>query len=360
MTLPLKAGRVVEIAENLMIIQYDDGTYDDVDLSEHPQKNTDGGFYMMSKMDTKCKAGQRFKEGEILAYDHKVVNDLDFFGDPCVNVGTLARVCFESNGDVYEDSGYITDKFAHDFATRVTKQKRVILSKYANIRRMVKIGDNVQANDVLLAFDDTEDDFSSQLLSSFMEQMDDPDEIIATSAPVISKYTGVIKDIQITYTVPTSEMSESLRKIVDEYCKDANARERELSRFINVTDANTIVKSSEMAVPDSQGKVAGTKIGEGVVIDFYIEYVDVAGNGDKGSTGALKFTTCCVIPQELAGYTESNPDRKIDVGVASIGAFKRMVADVEKVGVLTKVLVETKRQMKETYGERIKKELAKK
>ena len=32
-----------------------------------------------------------------------------YLGDPCVNVGTLARVCFESNGDVYEDSGYITD-----------------------------------------------------------------------------------------------------------------------------------------------------------------------------------------------------------------------------------------------------------
>ena len=32
-------------------------------------------------------------------------------------VGTLARVAFESNGSVYEDSGYITDAFAHRFAT---------------------------------------------------------------------------------------------------------------------------------------------------------------------------------------------------------------------------------------------------
>lgn len=355
-----KNGRVVEIAEDLMILQYEDGSFDDVDLSEHPQKNTDGGFFMMNQMQTKLKAGAKFKEGEILAYDPKVVNDLDFFGDPCVNIGTLARVAFESNGCVYEDSGYITDKFAHDFATSITKQKRVILSKFANIKKIVKIGDNVQANDVLLAFDDTEDEFSSQLLASFTEQMADMDEVIATSAPIISKYTGRVKDIQITYTVPTDEMNPSLRKVVEEYAASANKREKELAKFIPVTDANTIVKSSEMTVPDSRGKVAGTKIDEGVIIDFFIEYDDVAGNGDKGSIGALKFTTCYVIPQNLAGYTESNPDHKIDVCVASFGAFKRMVADVEKVGVLTKVLVETKRQMKDKYGDRIKAELKKK
>lgn len=355
-----KNGVVKEIANDLMIVQYDDGTFDDIDLSEHPQKNTDGGFFMMNKMDTKLTVGSRFKANQILAFDKKVINDLDFFGDPCVNVGTLARVAFESNGCVYEDSGYITDKFAHDFATSVTKQKRIILSKYANIKKIVKIGDSIQANDVLLAFDDTEDEFSSQLLASFTEQMADMDEVIATSAPVVSKYTGRIKDIQITYTVPTDEMSESLRNLVNAYAKDASKREKTLAKYMPVTDANTFVKSSEMTVPDSRGKVAGTKIDEGVIIDFFIEYDDVAGNGDKGSIGALKFTTCYVIPQELAGYTESNPDRKIDVGVASFGAFKRMVADVEKVGVLTKVLVETKRRMKNKYGERIKAELKKK
>ena len=95
----------------------------------------------------------------------------------------------------------------------------------------------------------------------------------------------------------------------------------------------------------------------GVIIDCYIEYEDVAGNGDKGSITALKFTVCNVVPTELAGYTDFNPDRKIEVYVASFGAFKRMVADVEKIGILTKVLVESKRLMKEEYGEKVKAEL---
>lgn len=355
-----KDGKVVEINEDLMIIKYNDGTVDDVDLSEHPVKNTDGGFFIMNKMDTSFKVGQSFKAGQILAFDTKVVNDLDFFGDPCANVGTLARVAFETNGSVFEDSGYITDDFAHRFATKITKEKRVILSPFANIRYIAKIGQEVQANDPILAFDDTEDEFSSQLLQSITDQMADDDEIIATSAPIMSKHTGVIRDIQITYTVPLESVTPSLRKIVTEYKKDAAKREKILSQYMLVTDANTVVKNSEMSVPDAAGKVGGTKIGDGVEIAFYIEYVDIAGNGDKGSIGALKFTTCNVIPSELAGFTESNPDRPIDVYVSALGAFKRMVADVEKVGILTKVLVETKQRWAGKYAGRIKAELEKK
>ena len=347
-------GKVIDITEDLMIVQYTDGTYDDIDLSEHPTRNTDGGFYIMNKMTPRFKVGSKFKNSDILAYDEKAINNNDFFGDPCANVGTLARVAFESNGSVFEDSGYITDDFAHRFATRITKQKRIILSKYANIKYIVKIGQSIQANDPILAFDDTEDEFSSQLLASITDQIADEDEVVATSAPIVSKYTGTIKDIQITYTVPTEDMTPSLRKVVERYIKDAEKREKVISKYRDIHDANSIVKSSEMAIPDSRGKVAGTKIDEGVIIDFYIEYEDVAGNGDKGSIGALKFTVCNVVPTELAGYTEFNPDRKIDVYVASFGAFKRMVADVEKIGILTKVLIESKRMLKDKYSQRIK------
>ena len=141
--------------------------------------------------------------------------------------------------------------------------------------------------------------------------------------------------------------------------KNAKKREKVIAKYTNVNDSNTILKSSERAIPDSLGKVAGIKVGDGVVIDFYIEYLDVASNGDKGSLGALKFTDCTVISDKYAGYTESNPDRKIDLYVSSFGVLKRMVADVEKIGILTKCLVETKRRMKDKYGEKIKAELKK-
>ena len=354
-----KSGTVVEIKDDLMIIKYDDQTFDDIDLSEHPNNNTDGGFYIMNQMVTNLKVGDTFEADQIPARDPKVINNNDFFGDPSANTGTLARIAFESNGSVFEDSGYITDDFAHRFAARITKQKRVVLSRYANITKMAKVGDKVEANDIILAFDDTEDEFSAQLLRSITDQMEDQDEVIATAAPVISKFAGKIVDIDIYYTVPPEDLSPSIRAIVEEYVKVTGKREKTISKYIDTRDSNTILKQSEMSIPDSLGRVAGTKIEDGVIIDFYIEFLDIAGNGDKGSVGALKFTTCNVVPTELAAYTDSNPDRKIDVYIASFGAFKRMVADVEKIGILNKVLVESKRKMKLKYHDAMVAELAK-
>ena len=142
-----KDGKVVAIENDVMIVQYADGTYDDVDLAEHPAKNTDGGFYIMNQLKTDLKVGSRFKAGELLAYDPKYISGTsDMFGDPLAVMGTMARVAVETNGSVYEDACYITNRLAHRMTTKMTRQKRVILSRFANISKIVKIGDRVNVN----------------------------------------------------------------------------------------------------------------------------------------------------------------------------------------------------------------------
>src|SRR5699024_9557126 len=121
-------------------------------------KNVDGGFYIMNQMIPQVKEGDKFKQNDILAYDPLYINSNDMFGDPCANVGCLARLSIESNAGVFEDSGYMTDELAHRMATKITQQKRVILSKYANIKYMAKVGQKVVANEPILTFDDTEDE----------------------------------------------------------------------------------------------------------------------------------------------------------------------------------------------------------
>lgn len=354
-------GKVVAIENDLMIIQYSDGSYQDIDLSEHPVKNTDGGFYVMNKMDTTLKVGDSFKEGEVIAFDKKYMNDKDMFGDVTASVGTLARIAIETNGGVFEDACYITDELAHRLATKATQEKRIILSKYANIKYIAKVGQAVKANDPILLFDDTEDEFASQMLAGMAAEAEDSDEIIATTAPVVTKVTGVVRDIQITYTIPIEEMSPSLGKIVSEYVKGAKKREKTLAKYISPKDSSTILRTSEMSVPDSTGKVAGIKIGDGVQINFYIEYYDVMSVGDKLTNfTALKGVVSDVIPANLAAYTESDPDRKIEAALSCIGVYKRMCLDIIKVGGLTKMCVEKKRMLKEKYGQRIKDELKRK
>lgn len=356
-----KSGKVVEIKDDLMIIQYSDGTYDDVDLSRHPDKNVDGGFYVMNQMTTTLKVGQKFDENEILAYDQKYINNNDMFGDPCANVGCLARVSIETNGAVFEDSGYVTDDLAHRLTAKITRKKTIVLSKFANIKYIAKPGQHIQANDPLLTFDDTADEFSSQLLSSIADEQEDEDEIIATSAPVISKVTGTITDIFIYYTVPLEELTPSMRKVIEDYNKSVKSRERTLAKYCSTTDPNTILKPAEKLKPDASGKVKGIRVGDGVIIDFYIEYDDVVAAGDKlSSFSALKTIVSFVVPDEYAPYTEFNPERKIGIALACVGMYKRMCLDLIKVGGITKFLIEMKRLHKLKYAERIKAELKKK
>lgn len=276
-----KNGKVTSIENDVMIIEYEDGTFDDVDLSERPAKNTDGGFYIMNQLSTDMKVGAKIKEGQIVAYDKKYINNNDFFGDPLANVGTMARVAIETNGGVYEDACFITDTLAHKMATQITKQKRVILSKFANIKYMAKIGDHIKANDPILTFDDTQDEFTSQMLAGLAEEIGDADEVIATNAPVISKVTGVIKDIRIYYTADLKEMTPSMQKVVNKYAETASKREKTISKYRALYDANTMVKTSERLTPDSRGKVKGVKLEDGIFIDFYIEYLDIMAPGDK-------------------------------------------------------------------------------
>ena len=226
---------------------------------------------------------------------------------------------------------------------------------------MAKVGQELKPNDVILSFDDTSDEFSSQLLSSISDEIEDEDEIMATNAPVIVKTGGTIKNIVIYHTIPLEEMTPSMRKIVEQYDKDCKKREKTLTKYIPASDANTILRPSDKVEADYQGKVKGTYVGEGIIIDFYIEYLDIIAPGDKTSSfSALKATQSFIVPDELAPYTDFNPERKIDYAMASIGLYKRMCLDVVKVGGITKFLVEMKWIHKNKYLDKIQAELKKK
>ena len=112
-------------------------------------------------------------------------------------------------------------------------------------------------------------------------EVEDEDEMIAGTAPVISKYSGKIVDIRIYYTADPAEMTPTLRAIVENYVNEAHKREKTIEKYENLYDADTIPKSSQRLIPDSQGKVKGVTLPDGVMIDFYIEYEDVMAPGDK-------------------------------------------------------------------------------
>lgn len=357
-TVSRMAGKVIEISNDIMIIQYDDGTYQDVDLSEHADKNTDGGFFVMSQQITHLNVGDRFEGDEILAYDPKVISDKDMFGDNLSCSGTMARVAIVSNGAVFEDATYMTDEMAERMSAYITTDKTVHLSRFTNIKKIVKKGQNIQANEPILYFEEIDDEFGSQMLQQLANEAEDDDEITASMAPVFSKVTGVVKDIKIYYTCDIEDMSPSLQKLVKNYNSQVSKRHKTIEKYIKSEDAQSIVPPCEKVVPDSTGRVKGKKMIKDVMIEFYIEYKDKYKVGDKlTNMYALKGVCSNIIPKGQEGFTEFNPERKIDAYLSAVGLFKRMVFSLEKTGTLTKILIEKKRLLKNKYIDQLKAEL---
>lgn len=351
-------GEVLDMNDDTMIIKYKSGKIEDIDLSVTVDKNSDGGFYLTNQMVTKLRKGSKFKKSDVLSYNPKQIIDKDIYGDVCATEGVLARVAIISSGEVYEDSTKVSAKFADRLSSGISTVKNITLTKYSNIRFIAKKGDVLEANDPILLFDDTQDEFTSSMLAAMAEEAGDSDDILATGAPILSKTGGTITDIRIYYTVPLNELSPSLQKIVKAYTTEVSKKEKFIAKYMDVKDANTILAPTNEVKPDASGKVKGIQIGEGVIIQFAIEYLDVYGVGDKLTNyGAVKGIDCDVIPLGLEGWTESNPDRPIDSYIAQIGLYRRMTLDVIKVGFLSKILIEKKRIMKSKYHDKIKNEL---
>ena len=63
---------VVETIDNvnkLVILKYDNGTKDAIDLGVQLKKNSGMGFYIHQEMELVYKQGERFDKGDVIAYD---------------------------------------------------------------------------------------------------------------------------------------------------------------------------------------------------------------------------------------------------------------------------------------------------
>ena len=160
----------------------------------------------------------------------------------------------------------------------ITMKKDTILHHKTNVAQMVKVGDPIKTGEPLITFEPYvgEDDISAMLDSLGDLGM----EVQKLSKNYLkSKYTGVIEDIKIYYTVPEEELSPSLRKIITEYNANINKKKSIIDKYhTEENPSGIILPPSEQVIPVN-GKVKGVEVGDGVLIEFYVKYEDVLGIG---------------------------------------------------------------------------------
>jgi hypothetical protein len=90
---------------------------------------------------------------------------------------------------------------------------------------------------------------------------------------------------------------------------------------------------------------------EALLVEFFVEYRDTAGIGDKVVYfAANKAVTKRIIPNELAPYTEFRPNEQISAFVSEVSIDKRMVCSSIVTGSLNKLMVELDRSVKDIMG----------
>lgn len=233
--------------------------------------------------------------------------------------------------------------------TKVTMKKTVNLASNTNIQYIVKEGQKVRTGDPLMIFETSFDDEGiSSLLNKIGTEFEQEIQDISNRA-VRSKYTGVIKKINIYYNDDIENMTESLAKLVNKYIKENNSK---YNAYKNATKNNKETLPSldvDVAAVEkiNSEKIKGEKV-DGVLIEIFTEYEDDLSIGDKVSFyGACKTVIADVTPPEESPYSERNPQEEIEAIFSPLSIVSRMTVDIYMALFTNKALIELKRKVKE-------------
>lgn len=340
-----QAGKVLKKTDEYIILQYKDGSTEVVELTPQTYKNSDGGFFLSLKLDCDLKEGQTFKENNIVAYNKKMyTRDFGYDDNPTMNRGTLAKVAMLITDEGYEDSGINSDYCAKAMARKVTVCVDVVLNKQSSIYNVVKVGDHVEEGQNLLVFQNAfDDEDANALMKSLVNDTDEINEL--GRIPKKAKVTGDIVDIHVLRTCELNEMSPTLKKFVSEYEKKINDKKKLMEKY-DPEKAKTVRSNYKL---ENTGKLKNVE--DGVLIEFYIEYISDFGSGEKMVVNAgNKCVSSGIIPKGKEPYSTYRPNEKIDL-VTSINSNNgRMILSNIYIGMISKGLIELDRQVKEIMG----------
>ena len=150
--------------------------------------------------------------------------------------------------------------------------------------------------------------------------------------------------MKIYRTCEIDDLSPSMQKLVKSYEAPILKLKKELKdNNISNVDLPATYKL------DMVGKLK--KAEDSILIEFYVEYTDLVGRGDKyTSFAANKCITKDIIPDKDAPYTEFRPKEQVSAMLGVAGINGRMVTSILRIGSLQKLMIELDRHVKDMMG----------
>ena len=355
-----KSGTIVEVTEDHIIIRDDDkakmglsDAYDFIDLRETIRKNSDGGFYITTKLSANnniVKKGAKVKYNDILAYDKanysSAIGNNNFKYNPnglSYNLGTISKVAIMNTDLGFEDSCVVDSHVSKALTSDICIQKEINLDKNSNVYNLVKVGDSINANDPLLVFQEAFDDKeANDLLRAISLNQDEISDI--GRKHIRSKVSGKIQDIKIYRTCEIDELSPTLKKIVQDYENNINKVKKIMGNY-HIDKQYTLEPTRKLP---QEGKLKDL---DGIRIEIFVKTDDIFACGDKlVFYQALKGVCSYIIPEGDEAVSDYRPNEFVSSFLTINGVMGRMVPSALNLGMIFKLIIELTRQCQEELG----------
>ncbi len=312
-------GVVESITEEGGIVRYKSGKTKGFLLGR--RFGSSGGQTIPHEMATMLKTGDKFKAGQILAYNSGWFEP-DYLNPGYVlfKAGVLATVALVETPDVHEDACTITEELARKLKTKLTKKKKIRLNFKDAVSDIQAIGSNVTFDTPLVLI---QDELTANI-GAFSEDTIATLASLSQQAPN-AKYYGKIEKIEVFYNGAKEDMSPSIRAL-------ANYGDKLLAKAAKASDQEVFTgKVDESYRVDGEPLLLDT-----MCVVFSITDDVTAGIADKVVfANQMKSIISRVADYEIV--TESGI--KVDAFFGAYSIFKRIVNSAFDIGTTT-VLME--------------------
>jgi len=332
----------IDKKNKLLVVRYDDGFQEVINLDNQISKNSASGFYISNILKTELKAKDKFKKGDILAKNE------DFFkgekDDVVFSVGTLAKVAIVPLSDTLEDSSLVTERFADKMNSEIIYKEPTNFNINTNISFIAKVGDEVKVGDPLVKFESNIDskqglDILEKIGKEYKETIS---ELVSNTKR--AKVSGKIEDIKIYFNKDLESFTPSVKKIIKDYISGIKEKYEKINSLKLKEPPNIILPS----ISKINSERIMNEIVDGVLIEFYISHKSGLTIGDKITMqSACKTIISKTFPSNKEPYSEYNKDEKIDVIFSPLSIVSRMTIDLLNLLFTGKVLIELKKQIKD-------------
>lgn len=313
-----KPGKVISVNEEGIVVQYDDGETKGIEIGR--RFGNAAGLTIPHQLVTEMKAGQKFKEGEVIAYNK------GFFEKDLLNpnnvvwkAGIMVKTVLLESTQTLEDASSISPRIAKLLSTQATKVKTIVVNFDQSVRKLRKVEEHVEPEDILCIIEDAVTANSGLFDEASLDTL----RVMSGQTPQ-AKTKGIIERIEVFYHGDKEDMSESLRAI-------ANASDRDMARRNKAAGKKAFTGSV-----DEGFRVDGDPLQlDTAAIKIYITADVPAGVGDKGVFCNQMKT---VFSEVLSGEMKTESGKVIDAVFGQKSIADRIVNSPEIIGTTATLL----------------------